>query len=115
MSDTQWPPFLSMARVVAYCGMSRTTINRAIESGKLPVYGKPGGVNGHKIFARVAVDRWLSGEDPLPVDANPRPPMPIRPDRVKRPWPFQRKAPHVEIDDAIDDEAYTTVRAREDA
>lgn len=55
---TTWPPFLTTRRVRAYTGRGRTTINRAVASGALPVYGRPGG--GERVFRREDVDRWLA-------------------------------------------------------
>jgi excisionase family DNA binding protein len=61
-----WPPFLTTRRTVAYTGLSRATLNRAVAAGALPVYGRPGG--GERIFRRADIDRWLaSGFDKRPA------------------------------------------------
>lgn len=59
-----WPPYLTAKRVVAYSGRSKASINRAVASGALPVYGRPGGERGERVFRREDVDRWLSGNMP---------------------------------------------------
>ena len=56
-----WPPFLTTRRALAYTGRSRATINRAVAAGVLPVYGRPGGQRGERVFARADLDRWLAG------------------------------------------------------
>lgn len=59
-----WPPYLTTRRLMAYSGRGRTSINRAVASGALPVYGRPGGERGERVFRREDVDRWLSGNMP---------------------------------------------------
>jgi predicted DNA-binding transcriptional regulator AlpA len=59
-----WPPYLTARRVIAYTGFTRSSINRAVASGALPVYGRPGGERGERVFRREDVDRWLSGNMP---------------------------------------------------
>lgn len=61
---TNWPPYLTARRVITYTGFTRSTINRAVASGALPVYGRPGGERGERVFRREDVDRWLSGNMP---------------------------------------------------
>lgn len=67
-----WPPFLTTRRAIAYTGRSRTTIARAIASGALAVYSRPGGVRGERVFRLADLDRWMSS---TPVDA-PQPATP---------------------------------------
>jgi excisionase family DNA binding protein len=77
-----WPPLLTMRRLLAYSGLGRTTINRAVAAGRLPIYGRPGG--GERIFRREDVDRWLaSGAGDAP--SSPPPPNPRRRAAAERP------------------------------
>lgn len=72
-----WPPYLTTRRLMAYSGRGRTSINRAVASGALPVYGRPGGERGERVFRRDDVDRWLSGN--MPAAALPRAAAPPAP------------------------------------
>lgn len=56
-----WPPFLTLPRAVAYTGLSKNTINRAVASGALAVYGRP---VGRRVFQRSELDRWLASPGP---------------------------------------------------
>ena len=53
-----------MPRAVAYTGLSRNTIRRAVASGALAIYGRP---VGRPIFRREDIDRWLAGGPTEPV------------------------------------------------
>ncbi len=57
-----WPPLLTIARAVAYSGLSRSTLNRAIGRGDLPLYGRVGGQGHTRIVRREDLDRWLAGD-----------------------------------------------------
>lgn len=75
-TPASWPPFLTTRRLMAYTGRARTSINRAVASGALPVYGRPGGERGERIFRREDVDRWLAGNVPSVEATAPRAAMP---------------------------------------
>jgi excisionase family DNA binding protein len=63
-----WPPLLVTARALAYTGVSRSTLYRAVRRGELAIYGRAGG-RGARVFRREDLDRWLAGpahEPPAP-------------------------------------------------
>jgi excisionase family DNA binding protein len=63
LDASPWPPLLTIARAVAYAGCSRSTINRAISGGELPLHGRIG-KHGHlRVVRREDLDRWLAGDD----------------------------------------------------
>lgn len=66
-----WPPLLVIARALAYTGVSRSSLNRAVRRGELAVYGRAGG-RGARVFEREELDRWLAG--PVPNQPPARPP-----------------------------------------
>src|ERR1051325_5079181 len=55
-----WPDLLTSRRAVVYSWRSRTSINRAVLAGLLPVAGRVGGV-GERVFRRSDIDAWLLG------------------------------------------------------
>ena len=57
-----WPPVLTFRRALAYTGKSRATLNRAIASGRLRLYGRAGGPRGERTILRADLDTWLRGE-----------------------------------------------------
>jgi excisionase family DNA binding protein len=62
ITESAWPPVLTIARAVAYTGCSRSTLNRAIHEGSLPLYGRIG-KHGHlRCVRREDCDRWLAGD-----------------------------------------------------
>lgn len=67
-----------MPRAVAYTGLSRNTIRRAVASGALEIYGRP---VGRPIFRREDIDRWLAGGPTEPVPG----PTPRRRAAAERP------------------------------
>ena len=70
-----WPPLLVITRALAYTGVSRSTLNRAVRRGELAVYGRAGG-RGVRVFEREELDRWLAGPVLDQPHANPpRKPM----------------------------------------
>jgi hypothetical protein len=57
-----WPPILIFRRALAYTGKSRATLNRAIASGRLRLFGRAGGPRGERTILRADLDAWLRGE-----------------------------------------------------
>lgn len=57
-----WPPILIFRRALAYTGKSRATLNRAIASGRLPLFGRAGGPRGERTILRTDLDTWLRGD-----------------------------------------------------
>jgi len=86
-----WPPLLVIARALAYTGVSRSTLDRAVRRGDLKIYGRVGG-RGARVFEREELDRWLAGPVADPTPASP-PRKPMR--RAARP------GPHADVDASI--------------
>ena len=61
MELASWPPILTFRRALAYTGKSRATLNRAVQAGRLLLYGRCGGERGERTFRREDLDRWLAG------------------------------------------------------
>lgn len=57
-----WPPLFTIARAVAYTACSRSTINRAIQSGELLHHGRIGKHAHLRVVRREDLDRWLAGD-----------------------------------------------------
>lgn len=62
--------------LMALTGLSRNTINRAVSTGTLRVYGRPGGDRGERVFRREDIDRWLARGHEI---ATPKPDAPSQP------------------------------------
>lgn len=59
-----WPPLLPTPRAVAYTGVSRWALMRAVRSGALVPAGRRARTY---IFARADLDRWLCNLAPSPM------------------------------------------------
>jgi predicted DNA-binding transcriptional regulator AlpA len=68
--EAVWPELLTSRRAVAYSGRSRTSINRAVLAGLLPVAGRVGAV-GERVFRRSDIDAWLLGRSAPRPDLRP--------------------------------------------
>lgn len=64
-----WPPILIFRRALTYTGKSRATLNRAIASGRLRLYGRAGGPRGERTILRTDLDTWLRGDLHAPRQA----------------------------------------------
>lgn len=91
-----WPPLLVAKRALAYTGVSRSTLYRAVRRGELAVYGRAGG-RGARVFRREDLDRWLAGpaQDPPASNVNnARKP-------TRRPAMLTSPAPPADVADAL--------------